>query len=228
MSDPAADEPATFLESLSPDLRDSLFEIGHRRRFPRGTALFVENDPAHETLVVVDGLVKAVAPNLNGRDVILNVHGPGTLLGEVAALDGGRRSATVESLSEVEVLVVPRSVFDQFLLDHPTVLRSLALVLTRRLRYADRRQVEFGTGDSLQRLCARLVELAERYGEPDARGVVQVVSPLNQTDLASWSGLSREAVVKSLKTLRDLGWIENRGRTIALIEMAQIRIRAGL
>lgn len=217
----------SFLDLLSDELRTALFELGHRRRFPKGAMLFLEGDTATEALVIVDGLVKALVPAVTGREVILGVLGPGALLGEIASLDGGRRSATVQSLTDVEVLIVPRDAFAQFLLDHPTVLHGLALVLASRLRLSDRRQLEFGTGDSIQRLCARLVELAERYGHVDDDGTIQITSPLNQTDLASWSGLSREAVVKSLRTLRDLGWIENRGRTIALLDLPKLQERAG-
>ncbi len=222
-TDPARD----FLELLEPEVRDALFAAGHRRRFAKGTALFIEGDHAHEALVIVAGLVKATIPALNGREIILNVLGPGALIGEVTALDGGKRSATITSLTELEVLVVEAGAFKRFLLDHPEVLHDLTLVLAARLRYGDRRQLEFGTGDSLQRLCARLVELAERYGTTDDDGVVEVISPLNQSELASWSGLSREAVVKSLRILRDLGWIESRGRTIALLDLPNLRARSG-
>ncbi|MEM9564106.1 MAG: Crp/Fnr family transcriptional regulator [Actinomycetota bacterium] len=222
------DPSRNFLELLSDDIRTALFDAGHRRRFAKGTTLFFQGDHAHEALVILDGLVKATIPAATGREIILNVLGPGALIGEVTALDGGRRSATIVSLTEVEVLVVEIGAFNQFLLDHPTVLHDLARVLAARLRIGDRHQLEFGTGDSLQRLCARLVELADHYGEPGAESIVEVLSPLNQSDLASWSGLSREAVVKSLRVLRDLGWIENRGRRLALLELDKLRERAGV
>ena len=220
-------EPAnSFLATVPEATRASLFEQGHRRRHARGTTLFIEGDVAQEAVVVIDGLVKAGVVAADGREVILGVLGPGALIGEIASLDGGRRSATVQTLTDVEILVIPKEGFTRFLIDHPDVLHQLALVLAGRLRESDRRQLEFGTGDSLQRLCARLAELADRYGEKDADGVVQLVSPLSQSDLASWSGLSREAVVKSLRTLRDLGWIENRGRVIAILDMTKLRHRA--
>lgn len=220
-------EPAdTFLASVPEAVRSALFEQGTRRRFAKGTTLFIEGDVAHEAVVLMDGLVKAGVVATDGREVILGVLGPGALIGEIASLDGGRRSATVQTLTEVEILVIPKDSFTRFLIEHPVVLYRLALVLATRLRDSDRRQLEFGTGDSLQRLCARLVELAERYGEDNGDGVIQLVSPLSQADLASWSGLSREAVVKSLRTLRDLGWVENRGKVIALLDLAKLRHRA--
>lgn len=225
MSDPSQ-PPASFLAALPEMARTALVEIGQRRRFLAGTTLFVEGDAAHEVVVITKGLVKAVTGASDGRVVILDVLGAGALVGEVASVDGGPRSATVEAVTDVDVLVVGRDRFGAFLLDHPVVLRDLALVLAGRLRDSDRRQLEFGTGDSLQRLCARLVELADRFGQATGAGTVEVESPLNQSDLASWSGLSREAVVKSMRTLRDLGWITNQGRSITVLELDQLRARA--
>jgi CRP-like cAMP-binding protein len=86
--------------------------------------------------------------------------------------------------------------------------------------------MEFGTGDALGRVCARLIEIAERQGEAADRGTVVVRSPISQTDLAAWTGLSREAVVKALRALRRLGWIEGQGRTITISEPGQLRHRA--
>ena len=74
------------------------------------------------------------------------------------------------------------------------------------------------------RVCARLVELADRQGKPKNGLVVE--SPVSQADLAAWTGLSREAVVKALRALRQLGWIENRGRTIAIRDIERLRHRA--
>jgi CRP-like cAMP-binding protein len=68
--------------------------------------------------------------------------------------------------------------------------------------------------------------MAERHGEPAGEHAVVVRSQLSQTDLASWAGLSREAVVKALRALRQLGWIETEGRTIAIRDLEAVRRRA--
>jgi CRP-like cAMP-binding protein len=67
--------------------------------------------------------------------------------------------------------------------------------------------------------------MAERYGR-DEDGHVPLSWPLSQADLAALTGLSRVAVVKVLRVLRELGWIENRGRAIVIRELDQLRQRA--
>ena len=221
---PATDD--AFLDRLSPAERAGLFAAGTRRRYPTNTTIFFVGEPAHEVLVVLDGEVKAVVPAIDGREVILDVLGPGALLGEIASIDGGDRSATIHTLGQVEVLAVRCESFDQFLTAHPPVLRNMATVIASRLRESDRRQLEFGTGDAIGRVCARLVEMAGRYGQISEGGVTEVESPLSQSDLASWSGLSREAIVKAMRALRTLGWIENDGRSITILELDKLRERA--
>jgi CRP/FNR family cyclic AMP-dependent transcriptional regulator len=171
------------------------------------------------------GLWKPFNVTSGGREVILDVLEPGALLGELSVIDGGARSATVSTLSAVEVLAIPADAFNEFLDRHPPVLRSLVVEVIGRLRIRTRHQLEFGTGDALGRICARLAEMAERYGRAEDGQVTQS-SPVSQADLAAWTGLSRVAVVKALRVLRELGWIENRGRAIVIRELDQLRHRA--
>jgi CRP-like cAMP-binding protein len=49
---------------------------------------------------------------------------------------------------------------------------------------------------------------------------------ITQEDLAGWTGSSREAVIRALRALRELGWIETRRRGVTLLEVEQLRRRA--
>lgn len=199
--------------------------LGARRRFPSGTALFLEGDPAHELLVLLNGTVKVSVGSADGREVVLDVFEPPALLGELSVIDGRPRSATVTALSPVEVLTVPAAEFNRFLDRHPQALRALLVQVIGRLRTRVRHQMEFGAGDALGRICARMAELADRYGEPEA-GTILIRSPVTQADLAAWTGLSREAVVKGLRALRRLGWIDNQGAEILIRDLERVRHRA--
>ena len=225
MDDADAVERPRFLASLPPGVADELLGLGSRRRFPAGSTLFVEGDAAHEVFVLLAGEVKVTVGSVDGREVILDVLEPGVLLGELAVIDGRARSATVSALSAIEVLTVGAATFNDFLDRHPAVLRGLLVGVIERLRTRTRHQMEFGTGDALGRVCARLAEIADRYGTAED-GVTTVSSPVSQSDLASWTGLSRVAVVKTLRVLRQLGWIDNRGRAIVIRDLDQVRQRA--
>ncbi len=215
-----------FLAEVSPDAAAELHALGIRRRFPPGAAIFVEGDTAHETLILLDGIVKISVSSLEGREVILDIVGPGALIGELSAVDGQPRSATATTLKPVEVLVIPCSMFIELMHRRPELMYRLLVLVTNRLRSSVRRQLEFGTGDALGRLCARLVELAAEYGVSRPDGAIDIDLPVTQADLASWTGLSREAVVKALRNLRGLGWVTGAGRQVTLVKPERLRDRA--
>lgn len=178
-------------------------------------------------MLVLSGEAKVSVGSRDGSKVILDVFGPGSLLGELSVIDGRPRSASVSALSDLVVLAVASSVFNAFLDRHPLVLRDLLVDVIHRLRTRVRHQLEFGTGDALGRICARLTELADRYGDVQGTSIV-LRSPVTQSELAAWTGLSREAVVKTLRALRQLGLIESQGRTITIRDLDQLRQRAAL
>ena len=214
-----------FLAQLPPAAADELRRLGARRRFPAGTMLFLEGDLAHEALVLLSGEVKVSVGSAEGKEIVLEVFEAGVLLGELSVIDGKARSATVTALTPVEVLAVAAESFNDFLDRHPKVLRRLLVDVIGRLRSRVRHQLEFGAGDALGRVCARLAELADRYGEPDGDTVV-VHSPINQSELAAWTGLSREAVVKALRARRQLEWLEVSGRRFVVRDLEHLRGRA--
>jgi CRP/FNR family cyclic AMP-dependent transcriptional regulator len=214
-----------FLAGLPAGSAEELRALGARRRFPAGAVLFVEGDPAHEALVLLSGEVKVSVGSAEGKEIVLEVFEAGALLGELSVIDGKPRSATVTALTPVVVLAVASTSFNEFLDRHPRVLRRLLIDVIGRLRSRVRHQLEFGAGDALGRVCARLADLADRYGEPHGDAVV-VHSPLNQSELAAWTGLSREAVVKALRALRRLEWIEVQGRTFVVRDLDRVRGRA--
>ena len=107
----------------------------------------------------------------------------------------------------------------------PRVAMVLVRMLNRRLRDADRKRVEFLAQDTVGRVCSRLVELAERFGEPGS-GAVQIDLAITQEELAGWTGSSRESVIRALRSLRELGWIATQRRGVTVLEIDMLRRRA--
>jgi CRP/FNR family transcriptional regulator, cyclic AMP receptor protein len=214
-----------FLDVLSPEHVDALRAIGRTRRFQAGAALFHEREPGEAVLVLTTGRVKLSCVTEGGREALLGIREPGDLIGEMSAIDGGSRSATATALEPVEVIAVGREAFVAFLDRTPRVGLVLARMLAKRLRDADRKRIEYLAGDTVGRVCSRLVELAHRFGETEGDGV-HIELAITQEDLAGWTGSSREAVIRALRTLRELGWIETRRRGVTVLEVEQLRRRA--
>lgn len=199
---------------------------GRRRRYQPGSELWHEGDASDWIAVVLSGRTKVSYVTEEGVEVLLEVREPGDILGEIAALDGGVRSAAVRAIDQVEVLDLSADAFRGFLESQPRVALHLLEMLARRLRQSGSRQVEFGAYDTLGRVARRLVELADRFGEKTPNGVA-INLPLSQSELAGWVGASRESVAKALQTLRSLGWVETARRQTLIKDLEALRRRGG-
>lgn len=205
-----------------------LRELGARRTLPAGATLFLEGDDPYDLMIIEDGDVKLVTAALNGQETLLEVLSAGELLGELSAIDGAARSATAVAITAVELTSIPIDRFLAFLQSNPSAMGALLAVTVRRLRLSNRRQLEFTTSDALGRVCARLDEVAGRYGRVGDSDSVQIDLPITQTELAQWCGLSREAVVKALRKLRNLGWVITSEGTVTLTDRGAVRSRGQL
>ncbi|HWN36148.1 MAG TPA: Crp/Fnr family transcriptional regulator [Pseudonocardia sp.] len=211
-----------FLDLLTEPERAELFHRGRPRRWATDSVVFGEGDRSDWVLVLRSGRVKVSSFTARGAEVLLAVRGPGALLGELAAIDGRPRSATVTALDAVTGVVVPFVEFGGYLQANGRLSYLLMRLLAERLRDADRKRIEFGAHDTVGRVAARLVELAERFGQPTEAGVRVAVS-LSQDELAGWTGASREAVSKALGLLRTYGWVSTGRRQIVVHDLAALR-----
>jgi CRP/FNR family cyclic AMP-dependent transcriptional regulator len=214
----------TFLARLQENERTALEAAGRRRPFSAGQVLFSEGDDGRDVFIVLDGVVKLVTTAASGQQVILDLESAGSLLGELSAIDGQPRSATAEAVTPIDVLVVRFEAFRNFLESQPRAATELLGVVAARLRESSQRQLEFGSSDALTRLCRSLLVMIDRFGNQDCDPSVHL--PIAQHDLAKLTGLSREAVVKGLRRLRDLGWVETSGRTFVIRDLQAVRDRA--
>ena len=214
-----------FLANVGADERAAFEALGRRRHYRAGQVLFTEGDEGRDVVVLLDGNVKVVSAAPSGREVILDVIDPGELIGEMSAIDGRPRSATAVALTVVDVSVIGTPVFLSFLEQHGSAATALLQLIVARLRNSSQRQLEFGTSDALGRLCGCMLRMLDRYGGTDDRGR-HVTMPLAQHEIAAMTGLSREAVVKGLRSLRALGWIDLQARELTILDDEAMRARA--
>jgi len=201
-------------------------ERGRGATFERGERLMHEGEPGDSVALILTGRVKVSHTSASGREIVVDLRGPGELVGELSALDRAPRSSSVTAIEPVEAMVVPASGF-RTLMDRVELAHELLEMLISRFRDADRKRVEFGASDTVGRAAARIVELAERYGEPSAEAV-EISLPVSQEELAGWTGASLAALTNALRTLRGLGWIETDRRRITVRDMEALRARASV
>jgi CRP/FNR family transcriptional regulator, cyclic AMP receptor protein len=214
-----------FWDQLSPTEQAELAQAGRRRDFRRGSVIFRQADRTDSVVVLRSGRVKCSVDTTSGTEVVLAVRGPGSLLGEFAAIDREPRSATVTAIEPIVALQLPLPAFEAYLQSHGRVAVLLMRSIIAKLRDADRKRIEFGAHDTTGRVAARLVEMAERFGQPAPDGV-KIGLPFSQDELAGWTGASREAVSKALGVLRSAGEIRTGRMTVVVKDLEALRSRS--
>lgn len=211
-------ETQDFLSSLGSEDIAALEVLGTVRTFKRGQTLLHESQLPDRVLIVRAGMIKVTSITATGREVVLAFRGPGELVGELAALDGEPRSATIRAVDGVAALTMSAAAFREFLETRPSVALVLLRMLARRLRDSDAKRIEFANSTTIERVAARLIEFSNRFGLEDESGAVRITLPLSQEELAGSTGASIESVGRALQAMRTLHCVETGRREIRILD----------
>ena len=123
-----------------------------------------QDEPADRIVILLEGRVKVTRIEGDGRESLLSIRDPGDLLGELSFVDGHPRLATVTTVEPVRALVTTAEELRRHLEHTPRVAVVLLQSVVRRFRESTLKRTQFANSDTMGRLAARIVELAERYG----------------------------------------------------------------
>jgi CRP/FNR family transcriptional regulator, cyclic AMP receptor protein len=194
----------------------------HRRRFAAGATIFQSGSPGHSMMAVVKGTVRITARSQRGTEIVLADLAPGEVVGEIAILDGGERTADAIALTNCELVALERRDVLPFLEQHPEVCLKLLEVLSKRLRRTDEWITEIALAHISVRLAKVLLSLTtprDRRGEDNR--VLRVA--LSQRELGSMIGASRERVNRCLKEWQRKGFIQLKTRSITIVAPQAIK-----
>ncbi|MBD0738515.1 Crp/Fnr family transcriptional regulator [Streptomyces sp. CBMA29] len=218
-------ERKAFLHKLNHADRQALFSQGTRRSYAPREQMIGEGERSTFVLLILDGWC-AIRRSTDRGQIILALRQTGELVGEMAALDGRPRSATVSALGTVETLTLAGDRFRHFIATRPYANGLVMNQLTERLRSSDDERRALASATVLERLAACLVQLADRAGRAEG-GTVAIRLPLSQHEIAAAVGATREAVAKALRLLRDEGLVSTGPRTITVADLEPLRLLGG-
>lgn len=205
----------TLFADLEQGELERFSQVAVPRSFPAGTRVFHEGDSSDACYIVRAGSFRVTREHSDGRAITLATLGPGEIFGELAMLDGDKRSASAEALTDGELLALPAGDVLSLLARHPEIALKLVAGLVRRLRAANVRisRQSFQTVPS--RVAGILSQLSRETGANGEAGEVTI--RMNQTDLAQLAGTSRESVSRFLAELERAGVVRSgRGRVTVL------------
>jgi CRP-like cAMP-binding protein len=215
----------SFFAGLSEQELDSLAQCLARRTFARGVIIFHKDSPGRTLYIIESGKVRIFVLSESGREISVNIYGPGDVFGELALLDGLPRSAGAMVVERATVLTLHRDDFLWHLKKYPQMGRSIIEVLSARLRYTTAYAGSLAFLDVYGRVAGKLLELADRYGVERGEAI-EIDLQLTQAELASWVAATREHVNKVLGAFRDQGLIKIDGQRIAVLDRQRLKRRA--
>ena len=204
--------------------REDLAEISRvavPRSYPKGVRVFHEGDRSDACYIVRNGDLRVTREHPDGRAIALATLGPGDIFGELAMLDGEARSASVEALTECQLLALPAGDVRRLLRGSSEITVKLVVALTRRLREANERIARQSFQTVPSRVAGVLSQLIAEEAPLEGRDGVTI--RMTQADLAQLAGTSRESVSRFLATLERAGVVHvGRGR-VTVLEPRRLR-----
>jgi CRP-like cAMP-binding protein len=197
----------------------ALATIARPREYAAGALIQLEGDPAEAMYTIIAGMVKVLRTSAAGREQVLHVAGSGQHVNLVPIFDGGPCPASVQALTDVQLLALPADALRRLV----AVDAALALALLADLSARQRALVNLVDDLALHTVQGRLARLLLLQAEAAERG--EEVLPLTQAEMAAHLGTVREMVGRTLKTFEALGFIALERGSIVIVDRQGLRER---
>ena len=200
---------------------ESLEAVAETCRFERYEAkrqIIAYQDDSADVFFIVSGTVRIVIHGVSGKEISYRDLDAGEMFGELAAIDGEQRSASVVAVAETLLVAMPETAFRDSIRRHPPVADAVLQRLTRLVRLYSQRLYEMRTLDVPSRIRAELVRLAQAsVGDNNTA----TISPLpTSADIAARVNTRREAVSRELASLTRRGFIKRHQKTLLIRDFA--------
>jgi CRP/FNR family transcriptional regulator, cyclic AMP receptor protein len=190
------------------------------RTFRRGQIVCTAGDPGDTLIVVVSGRVKIGVRSADGAELTLTVAGPGVTIGEVSVADGGPRSADVETVTESQLLFIPREAVQAVCARVPAAATALTSAIAGTLR----RLTETTSDLVFLDLPRRVAKMLLSQPRTDDGLIAQ---QLTQEEYARLVGSTRQTVNMALRGFERRGWIEMHDRSVTIRQPTALARFAG-
>jgi CRP/FNR family cyclic AMP-dependent transcriptional regulator len=207
---PATSPKPQAVPALPEDTLEALFAYAGVTAFPKNTVIINEGDQTNLVYLIRSGRVKVFLRSEDGKRVDINVLEAGDCFGEMV-IDGGPRSASVVTLVDSQLSIIPQSAFKEFVARNPDFALRIILKLILRTRGLLKNVKNLALLDVYGRVARTLLELATREGDH-----LVIKEKLSAQDIAHRIGTSRESVSRILRDLIGRGYILMDGKSMTI------------
>lgn len=210
----------SIFQDLDPDVRGGIEKACRWRNCEKHVQIIRHQDGSDDIVFIVRGRARVNIYSAGGRVVTFRDIGAGEFVGELSAIDGAPRSASIEALENCTVAYLSRDAFWQMLETTPRAVRGMLVHLSGQVRLLTERIYEFSTLAVRNRIQAELLRLSR--GGADTQSTRMISPAPKHAELASRVATHREAVTRELRRLTELGVIEKSGRDLVICDVVRL------
>lgn len=185
----------------------------------KGAVVLNQDDDSHEVLFVRCGRVRVVQFTSTGREIGFAEITSGGHVGEMAAIDGGPRSASVIAVTDTVTASLPAQDFLQLLRDTPALALNLLKAMARAIRGTNVRVHDLRSLTAAGRIVHELLRLAGRGRTTGNLGRIKLQPAPTQSEIAASAGTTRETVARTLGELEKRKLVARGSRSLELINI---------
>jgi len=187
------------------------------RTFGSGMTIFHQDMPGMTLYLIAAGYVRLYSMGQTGQEFTYYIYGPTEIFGELSLLDNGYHAASCITLTPIKIWLLSKDHLFDLLQRYPALNSRLLRIIASRVRSTTRKAEAMAFQDVQGRLAYEMLDLAEMCGGQVTEGI-SIDVPLNQNDLASMVGATRESVNKALATFRSKNLIKMSGSNIVITD----------
>ncbi|NLW52226.1 MAG: Crp/Fnr family transcriptional regulator [Tissierellia bacterium] len=175
--------------------------------FKKGDPIFKSGDPASKMFIIYEGFMK-IAMNLSdGREQILYIYQKGDFVGGLNLLSGDKYVYNGTALKNTVVVTISNDDFHNVLLKNSKFVMKVLEKSYERIRRSEELIDRLCVINADLKVAKVLMNLVKVYGQKTDEGILLKLT-LNQEELGSFTGITRETMSRKLNQFEDLGLIK--------------------
>ena len=190
-------------------------------RYAEGEKVFDRDDTGGDVYFVVEGSVRAIDSAESGQEVAFVDIGVGEVFGELSAIDGEPRSATIYALEDCVLAVAPGEALLKFMREHPDMARRMLEHFVRTIRVLNSRVVGLSSTTVVQRVYEKILDISEPDPMTPPRRVIEPLPP--HKEIAVWAGTTPELVAHAMGRLIEANVVKRRSRTLHILDPEHLK-----
>jgi len=204
----------------------ALFADAKSVAFDAGRTIFAAGEPGTAMILLETGRVEVSVTSISGRKSVLAHMGAGEVLGEIAALDGGPRSADAVAATAVSGRFLSRDNAMAYVSERPDVARAIIAALCGKVRNASEMFRTQSVVEGEARLARGLLRLFDKWGSTTSDGRECLTERFSQQEIGEFTGLARENVNRQIKALSEDGILRREARHLLLLDREALELLA--